>query len=489
LSKGNGLKIVTLPDSERASRGPGEETDDSSFEDLAADADKSLALSRTSLLSNTEGRRRWAFLLTLSALLHASLLLPLLLFWASVPADPEQTQKEVPVEIVTEEQVSPPSKSKSGQGKDDKPASAKLAAEKAAKEAKEKEEKAKAQQAEKEKAEKDKAEQQKTAEAAEKKLEAEKKEEQKQEAARKSEEAKAQATKNDAAKNDVAKNEPQKPEPQKTEQPKSDSAKQESEKREPPKQESAKQEPPKQDARPEPQAKKEPEKSEQAKPEPKKAETAKSEPVKSKQAPAQHQAKSARAAETAARNEAAKDEPAKSEGARARAARNESAKTAAARPTPAKQNAAARYAMAPTAQQTPMPPPSQSDLDQALGRPGYGFDPDRFRAVAVPLPSEDGDELMSYKLIVFGLLERSKHYPETALQRGARGRAVVGFSLDDEGRVVNLELLKSSGEADLDVESLALVDRASPFPVPPPGAQRTFAAEIGFGVSSDDPDE
>ncbi|WP_034990927.1 energy transducer TonB [Beijerinckia mobilis] len=479
MSKGNGLKIVTLPDSERASTGPGEETDDSSFEDLAADADKSLALSRTSLLSNMEGRRRWAFVLTLSALIHASLILPLLLFWTSVPADPEQAQKEVPVEVVTEEQVSPPSKPKSGQGKDDKPDSAKLMAEKAAKEAKEKEEKAKAQQAEKEKAEKDKAEQQKAAEAAEKKLE-EKKEAEKQEAARKSEEEKAQATKNDLAKT----------ESQKTEPPKSDSSKQETEKHEPSKQDSAKQEPPKQEAKPEQQAKKEPEKSEQQKPEPKKAETAKSEPAKSKQAPAKHQAKSAKAAESAARKEAARDESAKddsakSQGARAKAARNESGKTAAAS---ARQNATARYAMAPTAQQKPLPP-SQSTLDQALGRPGLGFDPDRFRAVAVPLPSEDGDELMSYKLIVFGLLERSKHYPETALQRGARGRAVVGFSLDEEGRVVDLELLKSSGEADLDVESLALVDRASPFPVPPPGAQRTFAAEIGFGVSSDDPDE
>ena len=59
--------------------------------------------------------------------------------------------------------------------------------------------------------------------------------------------------------------------------------------------------------------------------------------------------------------------------------------------------------------------------------------PERFRAVAVPLPSESGGEAMSYKIIVFGLLARVKHYPEPAIQRGARGIAVIGFVLDDSG--------------------------------------------------------
>jgi protein TonB len=34
---------------------------------------------------------------------------------------------------------------------------------------------------------------------------------------------------------------------------------------------------------------------------------------------------------------------------------------------------------------------------------------------------------------------------------------------------------------DLDAESLALVNRAAPFP-PPPGAQRSFAIEVAFGM-------
>ncbi len=59
--------------------------------------------------------------------------------------------------------------------------------------------------------------------------------------------------------------------------------------------------------------------------------------------------------------------------------------------------------------------------------------PDRFRAVAVPLPSESDGESMSYKVIVFSNMARVKHYPESAIQRGVKGIAVIGFVLDENG--------------------------------------------------------
>ena len=97
--------------------------------------------------------------------------------------------------------------------------------------------------------------------------------------------------------------------------------------------------------------------------------------------------------------------------------------------------------------------------------------PDNFRAVAVPVVSDSGGEAMSYRFIVGGMLERLKHYPEAARQRGAKGIATIGFVLDLSGRIRSVSLLRSSGEADLDAESVALVNRAAPFPPPPPGAQ------------------
>jgi colicin import membrane protein len=108
--------------------------------------------------------------------------------------------------------------------------------------------------------------------------------------------------------------------------------------------------------------------------------------------------------------------------------------------------------------------------------------PDRFRAVAVPLPSESDGESISYKVIVFSNMARVKHYPDSAIQRGAKGIAVIGFVLDENGGVVSVVLLRSSGDADLDAESVALVNRAAPFPPPPPGAERSFAAEVAFGM-------
>jgi periplasmic protein TonB len=108
--------------------------------------------------------------------------------------------------------------------------------------------------------------------------------------------------------------------------------------------------------------------------------------------------------------------------------------------------------------------------------------PDGFRAVALSSASETGDEAVNYKFIVGSMLERVKHYPKSASQRGAKGIAIIGFVLDLWGQIRSVSLLRSSGEADLDAESVALVNRAAPFPPPPPGAQVSFAIEVAFGM-------
>ncbi len=102
-------------------------------------------------------------------------------------------------------------------------------------------------------------------------------------------------------------------------------------------------------------------------------------------------------------------------------------------------------------------------------------------AVPVPLPANDaGAEPVSYKLIVFGMLERAKNYPQSARERHAAGNVIIAFSIDDTGQPKTISMLQSSGQSDLDSEALALISRAAPFPVPPAGAQRDFAVNIGF---------
>ena len=51
---------------------------------------------------------------------------------------------------------------------------------------------------------------------------------------------------------------------------------------------------------------------------------------------------------------------------------------------------------------------------------------------------------------------------------GQSGTAKVVFVLDRSGKLISNELLESSGVKALDLEAVAIVNRAQPFPAPPP---------------------
>jgi protein TonB len=64
-------------------------------------------------------------------------------------------------------------------------------------------------------------------------------------------------------------------------------------------------------------------------------------------------------------------------------------------------------------------------------------------------------------------LARYKRYPDEARRRGIEGTSQVRFNLDSKGRVLSVELAKSSGNAALDRATQAMIRRASPVPAPP----------------------
>lgn len=66
-------------------------------------------------------------------------------------------------------------------------------------------------------------------------------------------------------------------------------------------------------------------------------------------------------------------------------------------------------------------------------------------------------------------LAHAKRYPADAQARQQQGVAKVRFTLDARGHVLTRALVDSSGVASLDAESLALIERAQPFPAPPSG--------------------
>ncbi|MBK3731649.1 TonB family protein, partial [Azospirillum brasilense] len=69
---------------------------------------------------------------------------------------------------------------------------------------------------------------------------------------------------------------------------------------------------------------------------------------------------------------------------------------------------------------------------------------------------------------VLGHLERYKRYPRIAQMRRQQGVPQVAITIDRQGRVVSVRLHKGSGFEALDEETIALVERASPLPAPPP---------------------
>ena len=58
------------------------------------------------------------------------------------------------------------------------------------------------------------------------------------------------------------------------------------------------------------------------------------------------------------------------------------------------------------------------------------------------------------------------------------GSAFVAFTLDRNGEIVSIEISRGSGSSRFDRDALRVVERAAPFPAPPPGVNRSFTVEI-----------
>ena len=85
-------------------------------------------------------------------------------------------------------------------------------------------------------------------------------------------------------------------------------------------------------------------------------------------------------------------------------------------------------------------------------------------------PKVSPEAVHKWQITVNTRLNQFKHYPAQARQRHQEGRVVVAFTLDTDGHVVSSKIVKSSGSDILDRETLDLISRAQPYPVPPNGA-------------------
>jgi protein TonB len=130
-------------------------------------------------------------------------------------------------------------------------------------------------------------------------------------------------------------------------------------------------------------------------------------------------------------------------------------------------------------------PQQDADIPVETAPPRVEAQPSPGARIAPSQSASVGREQQRWMKGLVERLQRFKRYPDEANRRGIKGVAVVRFTVDRTGQVVSSEVLQSSGSPILDEEALALVKRASPFPLPPGTVTDEYLANdfpIWFGM-------
>jgi periplasmic protein TonB len=102
-----------------------------------------------------------------------------------------------------------------------------------------------------------------------------------------------------------------------------------------------------------------------------------------------------------------------------------------------------------------------------------------------PRPKPSAAQIASWHRRIAQQVERHKGYPTSARARHEIGTAQLAFTLDRNGKVVTSRIVRTSGSAALDQETIDTVRRAQPFPPPPPnmpGETFDFTVPIRFNI-------
>jgi periplasmic protein TonB len=129
-------------------------------------------------------------------------------------------------------------------------------------------------------------------------------------------------------------------------------------------------------------------------------------------------------------------------------------------PVPEVQKVAEQPDPLPEQQSEAMLPPQPKPEEQPVPHEETPYQPKvETRAVATAA---------TWRSQIVTLLEHNKRYPPKARDRDEQGLTQFGFRIDADGRLMSRRIVKSSGSAALDAETLALIERLQPYPPPPP---------------------
>jgi protein TonB len=123
-------------------------------------------------------------------------------------------------------------------------------------------------------------------------------------------------------------------------------------------------------------------------------------------------------------------------------------------------------------QKTPPPPDpdvTTADIPPPEVKPPEKVEEQKPPAPMTAAPTKGGAPHVerSWQTLLMRKLQQFKRYPNGAQARGEQGVALLAFSVDRDGRVLNRKIVRSSGHADLDNEVLAMIERAQPLPAFP----------------------
>jgi protein TonB len=90
---------------------------------------------------------------------------------------------------------------------------------------------------------------------------------------------------------------------------------------------------------------------------------------------------------------------------------------------------------------------------------------------------------VNYTGMLFAALKRATRYPQRARLRRIEGTAVVNITMRRDGTVTNWNIVRGTGNEDLDEAAGEAIERASPLPAPPaevPGDPVRLQMPIAF---------
>jgi protein TonB len=131
------------------------------------------------------------------------------------------------------------------------------------------------------------------------------------------------------------------------------------------------------------------------------------------------------------------------------------------------------------------PPELQAELSLPMPEPPKLEPPSEEKQATAPPQANAPRAVARWESTLTAHLEHFKRYPPEARARGDEGTAMVAFTIDHEGRLVSSRIVRSSGSATLDQETLAMLARAQPMPKPPDNildSELSFVVPVRFNI-------